>query len=88
LYGARVTHERGLHVPAAGVEVPIRDADAVRPVTVGTVLWAIAFVALLAIKPTLDDHDATWWLWVPVAGFVLGLAGIVATRRRRNRRTP
>ena len=57
--------------------------DAVLPVTVGTVLWAVALVVLLALKGTLDAHDAGWWVWTAATGLGLGLFGCWWTRRRR-----
>lgn len=51
----------------------------------GTVLWGIAFVVLLALRSTLDRHDAGWWLWVCVTGIALGLLGLWVTTRRRAR---
>jgi hypothetical protein len=60
------------------------DVDAVLVVTVGTVLWGVAGLALLLFgRGWLADHDGTWWLWTCAAGFGLGLLGIWYCRRRR-----
>lgn len=42
----------------------------VRVALAGTAAWAVALVVLLIIGPGEDDR---WWLWVCVAGIVIGL---------------
>jgi len=59
-------------------------ADGVLAVSVGTVLWGLAVLVLLAFRGRLEDHDATWWIWVAVAGFGLGVFGTWYVRRRRD----
>jgi hypothetical protein len=61
------------------------DLTGVRTVTVGAVLWLIAFFALLPFYSTLQEHDHGWWLWTCIAGFGLGLLGLEYCRRRRDR---
>ncbi|QIG45688.1 DUF2530 domain-containing protein [Nocardioides anomalus] len=63
------------------------DVDGVRTVTVGTVAWLVAFVALLPFYGRLEDDGRTWWLWTCLAGFGLGLFGLEYCRRRRVVRT-
>ena len=58
-------------------------ADAVVPVTVGTALWAVAFLVLLAFRDQLAEGGNSWWLAVCATGFALGLLGIWYVRRRR-----
>lgn len=61
------------------------DADGVSAVAAGTVLWAIGGVILvLFFRTPLADADASWWLWVPLVGTVLGLIGLPYTIRRRS----
>lgn len=60
------------------------DVDGVRSVTVGTVLWVIAFLVLLTMRGRLEDEGRSWWLWTCLAGAGLGLLGIEYTRRRRD----
>jgi hypothetical protein len=36
--------------------------------------WAIALVVLLLVRNHLSAADQ-WWIWVPVAGFCMGLFG-------------
>jgi hypothetical protein len=62
------------------------DVDAVSVVTVGTLLWGVAALALAAFaRDWLERNNDTWWIWTCVSGFVLGLAGIAYVRRRRNK---
>ena len=41
-----------------------------------TALWAVALIVLLVVRDQLAAADR-WWIWVPVAGFCLGLFGLV-----------
>jgi hypothetical protein len=76
----RATDETGAETP-----VPVRplDVDGVRATTIGTALWAVAFVVLLPFQSALREDDRTWWFGVCAVGFLLGLAGIAYTVRRR-----
>lgn len=60
-------------------EVPLRTITLVRW---GIGLWALALVVVLAV-PALRTGERDWWVWVPVAGMVLGLLGYVYLRRGR-----
>lgn len=64
-------------------QVEPMDLDGVRTMTVGTIVWGVAIVALLPFLGTLDDDGRTWWLWTCIAGFGLGLIGVEYCRRRR-----
>jgi hypothetical protein len=59
--------------------------DAVRTVQVGTALWAVALVVTVLLRDQLTDDGREWWIWMCVAGLVLGLIGVVITTRRRAR---
>ncbi len=61
------------------------DLDAVNTLRVGTLLWFIAFLALLPFTERLSDSDRGWWIWTCVAGVALGGMGMVFTMRRRER---
>jgi H+/Cl- antiporter ClcA len=63
------------------------DVDGVRTVLVGSIAWAVAFVALLPFYGELEESGRTWWLWTCLAGFGLGLFGYEYCRRRRRTRT-
>lgn len=65
------------------VEVDPLDVDGVGAVIVGLVLWAVALVVLLLLKPRLEESGAQWWIQVAAVGFVLGLPGLAYTTRRR-----
>lgn len=49
----------------------------------GTVLFLIAFVALLPFYDWLGEHGHRIWLWTALAGFVEGIFGTVLTYRHR-----
>jgi len=60
------------------------DADGVNAVILGTVAWAAAAVVLrLFFYDDLLASGASWWLWVCVTGFGLGLIGLPYVLRRR-----
>lgn len=59
------------------------DVDAVRVVTLGTLLWALALLASLANLSTLRAHGHLWWVATASAGSLLGLLGIAYCWRRR-----
>jgi MFS family permease len=61
------------------------EPDAVTVITVGTVLWAVGLVVALLLHGRLADHGNGDWVWITVAGVVLGLMGIRIVRRRRAR---
>ena len=63
-------------------EVKPLDLSGIPSVITGMVAWVIAFVVLLFLRPQLEDNGLDWWLWVPVAGFGLGLIGLWYCRRR------
>ena len=63
---------------------PPLEGDDVKVVTIGTVLWAIAFVAIVPFYGRLADDGRGWWAWTCLAGFGLGLLGIEYCRRRRS----
>ncbi|HSX68253.1 DUF2530 domain-containing protein [Nocardioides sp.] len=62
------------------------DLDGVRTVEIGTVLWLVAFLAMLPFYGSLEESGRLWWLWACMAGFGLGLFGIEICRKRRARR--
>jgi hypothetical protein len=59
------------------------DVDAVPIVWVGTLLWAAVFVGLLPFSGWLHRTGHLWWLWTALVGSLLGVWGLVYTRRRR-----
>lgn len=61
---------------------PVR-MNARRIVMAGTLLWFIAFVALLPFYGWLGHHDHRIWLWTCLAGWVLGILGWSIILRHR-----
>ncbi|MFI0351645.1 DUF2530 domain-containing protein [Actinomadura sp. 9N407] len=59
--------------PARRPDPPPLPTNDVRIAAAGTVGWAIALIVLL-IAGLSEQHQ--WWLWVCVAGIVIGLFGV------------
>lgn len=64
-----------------------RSVDPARLFLSGTVVWAVAFIALLPFGGRLADAGRSWWLWTCLAGVGIGLIGWEAARWRRSRRS-
>ena len=60
-----------------------------RPIVMaGTALWFVAFVVLLPFYDWLGAHHHRLWLWTCLAGWLLGLLGLlIMVRHRRLGRT-
>jgi hypothetical protein len=70
------------------VTPPAVPINARRIVVAGTAIWFVAFVVLLPFWGWLGRHDHRIWLWTCLAGWCLGLVGlIVMARHRRMGRT-
>ncbi|MCW2569650.1 MAG: hypothetical protein JWN54_3747 [Mycobacterium sp.] len=69
--------------PARPTPEPL-DVDAVKVVTAGTALWAVAGLGLLVFRPDTDPL----WLWTCATGAGLGVFGVWFCRRRRSRLGP
>jgi membrane protein DedA with SNARE-associated domain len=68
--------------------VPPADVDGLAVVTVGTAIFGLVSVVFAFAYNWLTARDHTSWMQISVAGFVLGLIGLVyCWRRRRRRRT-
>lgn len=52
----------------------------------GTLAWAVAGLALLPFHNWLANHHHTNWLWICLAGVLLGIVGLVVMIRRDARR--
>lgn len=61
------------------------DLTGVRTVTVGLVLWTVAFLALLPFYGTLRADGHLSWLWTCLAGIGLGVLGREYCKRREHR---
>ena len=66
--------------------VPALDVDGLAVVTVGTVIFALVSVVFAIGYDRLATHGHTSWLQISVAGFLLGLIGLVYCWNRRRRR--
>ena len=66
--------------------VPAVDADGIRVVTAGTVLFALASVVLVVLRPALAAAGHGWWLPVCLSGAGLGLVGLLYCWNRVHRR--
>jgi protein-S-isoprenylcysteine O-methyltransferase Ste14 len=65
------------------------DQDAILPVSIGTVAWLAVLVALIVVKPSLEDSGTTWWIGAAAVGVVSGAGGVLfLTWRRRRARRP
>jgi hypothetical protein len=71
--------------PTGGAPSTARDADAVRPVIVGTAVAALTTLVLLTQRAWLDERDAEWWIGAAAVATVLGLIGVALVTRRRPR---
>lgn len=58
------------------------EGDIVRTVVVGTALWAVALVVLIALLVTDQVDVRGWWLGMCGYGIALGLVGTWYCRRR------
>ena len=70
--------------PEPGPETEPLDVDGVAAVVVGTAIWGVLLIVGLLLHTRLQAADRGWWIWVAVAGFLLGLAGLAFVVRRRN----
>jgi hypothetical protein len=73
-------------LPPSSQERAPRDADAVRPVAVGTALWLITLVVLAIAAEPLGLDDPGRWIATAAVGAALGVVGLVISRRRTRSR--
>ena len=66
------------------------DADGILPVAIGTALWAVALVVLVALRGRLEESGAGWWIGAAVVGLVSGVVGLgfLVWRKRRQALRP
>ncbi len=72
------------------VQAPVRalDPDGVAVVTSGTIAFAVAAGICWTQYDALRSNDDGWWLWVSVAGTLIGAVGLAFSLVRRSRRRP
>lgn len=85
-YAAGVSDHTSGDVPKARPRPLLKPLD---PPTVpfavgGIILWAVIGLVLLLFRSWLADHGRTDWLWICLAGFLLGFPGL-ATMLRHDR---
>ena len=56
--------------------------NGIRAVTVGMALWITALICLFLARNWLKSTGRQDWLWIAVAGVILGFLGQIYTRRR------
>lgn len=81
--GPRVTAPASAGHPGRSTDLEPLDVDGVHTVAIGSVLWLVAFAAMLPFVQTLRDNGRLWWLWTCLTGFAFGMLGLVYCRRRR-----
>lgn len=67
--------------PSAGDAPYVPGVNLVRLLWIGTVLWAVGFIALLPFMDQLGEEGRTWWLWACLSGVGIGLVGVEWARR-------
>ena len=72
--------------PGARPTPPPLEADTVRILAVGIVVWFAGFLVLLPLRSRLAADGHELWLWTCLAGGVLGLIGLPLAVRARARR--
>ncbi|MGW0658216.1 hypothetical protein [Streptodolium elevatio] len=60
------------------------EADDVKIVGIGTLVWFGLFLLCLPFRDTLERDGREWWPWCALAGAGLGLLGLWYVRRRRD----
>jgi hypothetical protein len=77
----REVHEIGNRTYVVADVEPL-DVTGMRTITVGTLFFLVAGLALLPFLDDLRADDRVWWIWVCVAGFGLGVFGYFYCLRR------
>ena len=71
---------------AAGrLEIEPMETNDVLIVAIGTALFAVAFVVLLALRTSLERSGHGRWPWIALSGVIGGLLGLVYCVRRQQR---
>jgi hypothetical protein len=59
--------------------------DALVPIILGTIAWAIASIVLVFFRSDLEQAGTTWWFGACAVGVISGLGGIAYVLYRRRR---
>jgi hypothetical protein len=71
--------------PVAASDIAPLDVDGVAAIGIGTLAWLVALLLSLVLRGRLEESGDSWWIGVCLAGFLLGLPGLVFLRWRRAR---
>ena len=52
------------------------------PVIVGTIIWAVAGIVMIAAHTTLASHRVTWWIGACAIAVLCGLMGLLYLNHR------
>lgn len=63
------------------------EGNVVAAILIGTLVWAVLFVAQLPFYAWFHDRGHAWWIWTCLVGVGLGLLGLGYVRRRAAART-
>lgn len=87
-----VTELRPVHDPSRGehhvlVQAPVApvDADGVMASQLGTAAFGLLTIVAWWFRDALEQRGDAWWLWTCLTGFLIGVAIVAFTRRRRAR---
>ena len=61
------------------------EINGVTAVTLGTIAWAIAFIAVFIFRQELYANEKSNWLWICASGVGLGVLGYKYTKNRIKR---
>ncbi|MEY4137561.1 MAG: hypothetical protein RL205_1689 [Actinomycetota bacterium] len=70
---------------SGSISTSLSNGDALTPIAIGTVAWALAAVALLLVRDSLETAGTTWWFGACAVGIISGLGGIAYVLYRRRR---
>ena len=61
------------------------EVNGITAVTIGTILWSLSLVGLLASRSWLTQEGRTDWIWIALSGVCLGILGYRYTTNRVKR---
>lgn len=68
--------DAGQDEPQPAPELPPLELNLTRHVAIGTGLWALTLVVLLALHDPLESAGRWWWAGTAGFGMLIGLAGL------------
>ena len=61
------------------------EVNGITAVTIGTIIWSLSLVGLLASKSWLTQEGRSNWIWIALSGVCLGVLGYRYTTNRVKR---